>query len=129
MFSLVLFVLAGLEFKHFIADYLLQTGWMIAGKGNMLAAGGYVHAGLHVLGTMLVLLVARVPLPAVAVLAAGEFVVHYALDYAKVHYGHGIDPDENAPRFWALHGLDQLFHQLTYVAIAYFALRALGVPV
>ncbi len=110
MYGLVLFLLAGFELKHFIADYLLQTGWMIGGKGSLMQPGGYVHAGLHAVLSAVVLLVARIPLPAVALLVVGEFVVHYALDYAKVHYGRGIDPDEDAGRYWAYHGLDQLFH-------------------
>jgi len=126
MFGLALLLLVGLELKHFIADYTLQTGWMIAGKGNLAAPGGYVHAGIHVIGSVIVLLLARVPPTAVAELAVAEFVIHYAFDFAKVYYGHGVDPDEDAQRFWALHGLDQLFHQLTYAAMIYFALRAMG---
>ena len=122
----VLLLLLGLEFKHYIADYVLQAGWMIAQKGNVLAAGGYAHAGLHAVLSAIVLLIARVPLPALAAIAAAEFVVHYLVDFAKVYYGRGVDPDENAQRFWALHGLDQLFHQITYVAMAYFATLAVG---
>lgn len=128
MFSLVLVLLVGFELKHFIADYLLQTGWMIGGKGRFTALGGYAHAGIHIIGSAIVLLVAQIPLPAIAALLAGEFVIHYLLDYAKVSYGRGIDPDRDAQRFWAMHGLDQLFHQLTYVAMIYLALRAAGAP-
>lgn len=128
MSGMVLLVLAGLELKHFVADYLLQTGWMIGGKGSLAAPGGYVHAGIHVLGTAIVLLLVRVPLPALLGILGGEFVLHYALDFAKVRYGHGIDPDQDAARFWAMHGLDQLFHQLTYLGIAFLAMLALGLP-
>ena len=127
MSGLVLFLLSGLELKHFIADYLLQTGWMIGGKGNLASPGGYAHAGIHVIGSAIVLLLVHIPLPALALLLVAEFVVHYALDFAKVYYGRGIDPDEDAQRFWALHGLDQLFHQLTYVAMIYFAMQSVGV--
>jgi hypothetical protein len=126
MFGLVLLLLVGLEIKHYVADYLLQTGWMIGGKGNLAAPGGYVHAGIHVAGSAIVLLLAHVPLLAVGELVVAEFVIHYALDFAKVYYGHGIDPDQDASRFWGLHGLDQLFHQLTYAGMIFFAVRALG---
>jgi hypothetical protein len=129
MFGLALLLLAGFELKHYVADYLLQTGWMIAGKGRLTAAGGYVHAGVHALGSAIVLLAARIPLTTVALLVVAEFVVHYVLDFSKVHYGHGIDPDQEASRFWALHGLDQLFHQLTYIAMIYVALKAAGAPI
>jgi hypothetical protein len=128
MFGWVLLLLAGFELKHFVADYMLQTGWMIGGKGRLNAPGGYVHAGIHVLGSAIVLALLRVPPLAIAELLAGEFVIHYALDFAKVYYGHGINPDQEAQRFWALHGLDQLLHQFTYLGMSYFALRALGAP-
>jgi hypothetical protein len=126
MFGAFFVLLLGFQLKHFIADYLLQTGWMIAQKGDWRAAGGYAHAGVHVIGSAIVLAVAHVPPLTAALLLTAEFVIHYALDYAKVRYGHGIDPDENAQRFWAMHGLDQLLHQLTYAAMIYFAMTALG---
>jgi hypothetical protein len=127
-FGWVLLLLLGLELKHFVADYLMQTGWMIAQTGKLLAPGGYAHAALHVIGSAIVLAIARVPLGWLLAILAGEFVAHYAFDFAKVYYGSGVDPDEHAQRFWALHGLDQLFHQLTYLAMAYLSLRAVGAP-
>jgi hypothetical protein len=127
MNGLMLALLTGFELKHYFADYVLQTGWMIAGKGSLTQPGGYAHAGIHALGSAIVLLLARIPLWSVLWLIVAEFVVHYALDFAKAAYGRGVDPDEDAQRFWALHGLDQLFHQLTYVAMLYVALRSVGV--
>jgi hypothetical protein len=126
MLGMVLGLFAGFELKHFVADYLLQTGWMIAGKGNFVHPGGYAHAAVHALGSAIVLLVARIPLPALAGLVLAEFVVHFLLDHAKVLYSGGIDPDEDPQRFWAMHGLDQLLHQITYIVMVYFALRAVG---
>src|SRR5262249_46641457 len=125
-FGWVLLVILGLELKHFIADYVLQTGWMIAQKGNFLAGGGYAHAGGHALGSAIVLLLARVPIAPLLGIVVAEFVVHYLVDFAKVYYGRGVDPDENPQRFWTLHGLDQFFHQITYVAMTYFAVLAMG---
>jgi hypothetical protein len=126
MFGAFFVLLLGFQLKHFIADYLLQTGWMIAQKGNLRAPGGYAHAGVHIIGSAIVLAVARVPLTSLVLLLAAEFVIHYGLDYAKVFYGRGIHPDEQAQRFWAMHGLDQLLHQLTYAGMIYFAILALG---
>ena len=40
------------QVKHFVADYLLQPGWMLRGKGDMSGVGGYVHAGVHALGSL-----------------------------------------------------------------------------
>ena len=126
MFGAFFVLLLGFQLKHFIADYLLQTGWMIAQKGNLRAWGGYAHAGVHVLGSAIVLAIAHVPWLTAVLLLAAEFVIHYALDFAKVGYGRGIDPDEHAQRFWAMHGLDQLLHQLTYAAMIYFSMTAMG---
>jgi len=126
MFDLVLVLLVGFQLKHFIADYLLQTGWMIGGKGRLTAPGGYAHAGIHVVGSAIVLLVARIPLPAIAMLVVAEFVVHYGLDYAKIHYSAGIGLEKDPRRYWALHGIDQLTHQLTYAAMIFAVVRTLG---
>ena len=126
MFGAFFVLLVGFQLKHFIADYLLQASWMIAEKGKLTSPGGYVHAGIHVLGSLLVLIVVRTPLLALALLLCAEFVIHYALDYSKIGYSRGIDAGHDPKRFWALHGLDQLLHQLTYAGMIYFAMRALG---
>ncbi len=119
-------LLIGLEIKHYIADYFLQPGWMLAGKGNIFHPGGYAHAGLHALLSLIVLVGAGTPIGLALALFAAEFVLHYALDYSKAAYSRGVHLDNRPARFWALHGMDQLLHQLTYVAMIYAALRAQG---
>lgn len=119
-------LLIGLEIKHFIADYFLQPGWILAGKGDFRQPGGYVHAGIHAALSLAVLLIFGTPIELAALLFAAEFVVHYALDYAKIHYSTGVHIDKDPRRFWALHGIDQLTHQLTYAAMIYIVLRAKG---
>ncbi len=114
----VLLALLGFEIKHFLADYMLQAGWMVTQKGDFRRAGGYAHAGLHVLFSAIVMVfVVPVNLSLAAVLLA-EFVVHYAIDYAKVHGSKDVKIGEKPQLFWALHGFDQLLHQLTYLAMA-----------
>jgi len=119
-------LLIGLEVKHFVADYLLQPGWILAGKGNIFHPGGYAHAGIHAALSLVLLLAVGTPLGLAAALFAGEFVVHYALDYSKIQYSKGVHVDNKPARFWALHGIDQLAHQLTYVAMIYLVLKALA---
>jgi hypothetical protein len=113
----VLFI--GLELKHYLADYFLQPSWIIAGKGDFRQPGGYAHAGIHAALTALVLLVAGAALPLIALIAVGEFVVHYLLDYGKIRYSAGVHITNKPSQFWALHGVDQMLHQLTYAAIIY----------
>lgn len=125
--ALVFFgLLIGLEFKHFVADYLLQPGWILAGKGNIFHPGGYAHAGIHAGLSLIVMLAIGTPIGLALALFAGEFVLHYALDYAKIQYSAGVHVDNKPARFWALHGIDQLAHQLTYVAMIYLIVRAMG---
>jgi hypothetical protein len=119
-------LLIGLELKHFVADYLLQPGWILAGKGNIFHVGGYAHAGIHAALSLLLLLALGTPFGLALALFAGEFVIHYALDYAKIHYSVGVHMENKPARFWALHGVDQLAHQLTYIAMIYLVVRAMG---
>lgn len=126
MVGLFLLLFVGLELKHYIADYFLQPGWMLAGKGDFRQPGGYAHAAAHAGLTALVLLLAGTPLGWLAGLVVAEFAVHYLLDYAKIHYSRGVHVDTQPRRFWSLHGLDQITHQLTYAAIIYAVLLAKG---
>ena len=49
MVALFFLLFVGLELKHYVADYFLQPGWMLAGKGDFRQPGGYAHAaGLSV---------------------------------------------------------------------------------
>jgi len=114
----ILLVWAGFELKHLVADYMLQTGWMIGGKANFGAPGGYAHAGVHVLASLPVLiLVAGSPWVLLAALMAAEFVVHYLTDYAKARWFSSVDANARPRLFWALHGIDQTVHRLTYVGM------------
>jgi hypothetical protein len=126
MLELVLILFVGLELKHYVADYFLQPAWMLGGKGNLRHPGGYAHAGLHAALSALVLLAAGAPLPLLASMVTAEYVIHYGLDYAKIHYSRGVHVDTDPRRFWALHGLDQLTHQLTYAVMILLVLHALG---
>ena len=126
MTALLFGLLIGLEIKHFIADYLLQPGWILAGKGDFRKPGGYAHAGVHAALTALLLVTLGTPPPLAAAIFAVEFVIHYALDYSKIMYSRGVHVDRQPARFWALHGVDQLAHQLTYAGIIYWVLASRG---
>lgn len=116
----VFFVLfLGLELKHYLADYFLQPTWIISGKGDFRQLGGYVHAGIHAAMTAVVLLIAGVAPALIGMIVVAEFVVHYLLDYGKIRYSTGVHITNKPARFWALHGVDQMLHQLTYAAIIY----------
>lgn len=122
MAAVFFWLLIGLQLKHYAADFLMQSDAMIAGKANLRAPGGYVHAGIHAGFSLVVLLLCGIGWLLALGLALGEFVIHYALDFAKVHYSRGVHPERQTKKYWALFGLDQLLHQLTYVAMVALAL-------
>lgn len=124
MFFTFFVLLIGFQLKHFVADFLLQPGWILKGKGSVAALGGYVHAGIHAICSALVLIVAGVGVYVLLALVVAEFIVHYLLDFMKVRYSAGVEETEQPARYWALFGFDQLMHQLTYVAMIYLALTS-----
>jgi uncharacterized protein DUF3307 len=114
----VLTVLLVLEIKHFIFDYPLQTAYQLKNKVKYGHLGGVLHAALHALGTSAIFLVVRPSLGIGIAILAGEFLVHYHLDWAKgqLTMRSGLTV-QDGPYWWMI-GVDQLLHQLTYLAIA-----------
>lgn len=117
----VLFLTMLFAIKHFIVDYILQYKYQYSNKGTYGHPGGLLHAGLHGVGTFLVLLTGTmVMLPAIALLSLLDSVLHYHIDWSKTNINKkmGWKPDTH-DEFWWLMGLDQLLHSLTYVLIIY----------
>jgi hypothetical protein len=127
MDGLLLGLLAWLQVKHFAADYLLQTPWIIAGKGDFRRAGGYVHAAIHVAGTLPGLVLCGLGAGLVALVLLCEFVIHFAIDHLKALQARARPQAPTSSRFWAMHGADQLAHHLTYTAILAVTARVLSV--
>ena len=126
METFVLFVLVGLQAKHFVADYLLQSRWMIAGKASFAKPGGYAHVAVHVLGSLLVLMLAGVPAAMITGLIIAEAIAHYVIDYVKARWSlaHPSDPERKS--YWVAHGADQFIHQLTYALMLFLVMRDVG---
>jgi len=120
---LVVGVLVCLQTKHFIADYLLQPPWIIHGKCHLDHAGGYVHAGIHAVGTIPALLYVGLGLTHLLTIIACEFVVHFVIDHTKALISARSRKGPATGMFWALHGADQFAHQLTYIVIMFVAIR------
>jgi hypothetical protein len=114
--SVVLLLLL-LQVKHFVFDFVLQGPYQLKNKGTYGHPGGILHSGLHAFGTAVVLLVLAVPVGMLLAIVAGEFLVHYHIDWCKEQITRRYGTGQNA-FFWRMIGLDQFLHQLTYVAIA-----------
>lgn len=115
--SSLLLALVALQAKHLFFDFLVQTPFMYTNKGRYGHPGGLVHAGLHGIGTLCVLLAFAVgPWIALAVSLA-EAVVHYNVDWGKEKINKRLRLTTAKYGFWVLLGADQAIHQFTYVAI------------
>ena len=103
--------------KHFLLDFVYQPPYQWQNKGTYGHWGGLVHSGQHVLATFFILLFFVNGWTALAV-AAGEFIIHYHMDWFKMNYNKrkGWGPTTHN-QFWVLTGFDQYVHSLTYLAI------------
>lgn len=101
--------------KHLIADYMLQSASMVAGKDSRRhwLFPLTLHAAIHAGGTFLLVIAVQ---PLLWWLAPLDFAVHAAIDRTKSMVGgYGAwRPEES--RFWRLHGADQAAHHLTHFA-------------
>lgn len=116
--------LLGLFIKHFVCDFPLQMfPWLYKNKGQYLHPGGIVHASLHGIGTIIVLVYfLNVKLAVLCGLL--DILLHYHIDWAKMNLSryYRLKPD-NSEWFWLLLGFDQFLHHLTYFAIVYYAFK------
>lgn len=103
--------------KHFIVDFPMQGPYQYKNKGKFGHPGGLLHAGLHAIVT-LGILVWFVPPALAGTLAAAEGTAHYFIDWAKMNFNARWNwkPD-NSEQFWWLLGFDQWLHQITYLLI------------
>lgn len=115
---LILVAVSVLLVKHAAADFFLQSSYQYLNKGIYGHPGGLLHSAIHVALTPLVYLVlAPGSLLAAGLIALGEFIMHYHVDWAKeqVTRRNGLTPDCRG--FWYALGTDQLIHGLSYVVI------------
>jgi Protein of unknown function (DUF3307) len=124
--TMTILMLVWLQLKHYVADYLMQPKWVLFAKGDMRRAGGYVHAGIHALASIPAYLIAGLELTDMAVLCVAEFIIHYVVDFIKVDLSARYKSGPDTTIYWALHGGDQLLHQLTYAGLIFVALGMRG---
>ncbi|CCB64807.1 MULTISPECIES: DUF3307 domain-containing protein [unclassified Hyphomicrobium] len=111
--------------KHAVADFILQSDGIFRQKGHYGAPGGLLHAFIHIVLTAPVFwLFPGGGLPLAAALLAGEFLLHYHIDWLKQRLvaREGWTPKDTG--FWWALGIDQLLHGLTYIAILWLWLPA-----
>jgi hypothetical protein len=109
-------ILAAFAVKHYVADFLLQTGWMARGKdrpegwlGPLLA-----HIACH---AALTLGLALALAPHLWWLALVDAALHFGIDRGKSLLSRSSGWQPAQCQFWWLLGFDQLLHQLTNIGI------------
>jgi Protein of unknown function (DUF3307) len=115
--ALVLSSLAIFEVKHFICDFVLQTAYLYRNKGTYGHRAGFIHAGLHAAGSLPAILIITKAAPLVAAILVAEFLVHYHVDWLKLHIDKHYRLGINHRLYWVVFGADQLTHQATYIVI------------
>ena len=91
-FSTVMVFLCLLQIKHMLADYFLQTKIMLEGRSQYIHVGRMLHAGVHMLGSGIVLLLIGAPVAFILPLVLAEGVVHFHIDWWKGRHTDGTRP-------------------------------------
>ena len=115
----ILLLLCLLQIKHMFADFYLQTPKMLSGRGEYWHMGRAQHAGVHVVGSLLVFLAFQAPIPFILIILALEWIIHFNIAYCKACYSDSKQLLPNMPSFWRAMGTDQAMHHLTYVAMVW----------
>ena len=119
-FHLMVGLLIAFQVKHFVADFPLQTQYMLrkteAGWAFVIPLG--VHCLIHAVMTAAIVVWIK---PELLWLAFADFVIHFAMDRLKSgprYLGRFNDPKRTS--FWVALGFDQLVHHLTHLWIVWY---------
>ena len=117
--SLIFVLLVTFQLKHYVADFPLQSGWMLKKRlpGWDFAFPLACHCAVHATATLIIIWVVN---PSLWWLALIDFVIHFLMDRIKSasHYlGRFNDPTRQS--FWNCFGIDQLVHHFTHYFIIY----------
>jgi len=129
MENTALLMLTLLIVKHFIIDFPLQTPYQYLNKGTYGHPGGILHSVYHIVGTILVIgLFVNIDMltnEKLVVVAVAEGVIHYHIDWAKVHICKATNWKCNtSDYYWWMLGLDQFLHYMTYVLMTWIYLNS-----
>lgn len=109
--------------KHTVADFPLQPRYMWANKGTYGHLGGIVHALVHGVLTVGVL-VEWMSFAASCTLGLVDAVVHYHVDWAKMNINKKLGWTATThEQFWWLVGVDQFLHFMTYAALVHYCMN------
>ena len=112
--------------KHFLADAPLQNEYQYLNKGNWKHLGGYLHAGIHGLFTLVISLF-FVPVDIAILISLLDTLIHYVVDWLKInatakYKWSGINEERKCLEIysnWYFYALilDQCAHFATYILL------------
>ena len=117
MINTLLFILVLLQIKHWYIDFVNQTNEEVQHKGEYADWRGVKHSLKHGIGTFVCLwaVTGWSNVEFAVFIGVLDCILHYHIDWAKMNYG---NRDITTPQFWNHLGLDQMAHQLCYIAFA-----------
>lgn len=114
--TLILLIL--LTVKHLIADFALQSRYILDNRRFYGHPAGILHVAIHLVGTLAVLVFIGTPALLILAMLFVEGLVHYHLDWAKDNLVLKLGLNDEKRGYWILLGADQMCHQLTYIGLA-----------
>lgn len=113
-----LFLMILLTVKHLVADFALQSRYILDNRRVYGHPAGILHVGIHLTGTLIALVLVGTPPALVAAMLAVEGLLHYHLDWAKDNLVLKLGLTYERRGYWILLGADQMCHHLTYIGLA-----------
>ena len=115
-----------LEVKHFVCDFVAQTGYQIRSKETYAHPGGLLHAGLHGIASLPAIVLLTDSPPLIAGIVAVESVLHYHIDWLKAAITRLRGVSYEDMLYWIVFGADQFLHQVTYIVMLAVLARTAG---
>lgn len=120
MLNQLLLVLLLFQIKHLVADFVLQSAYILNNRKVYGHPGGLLHVAIHLAGSLASLLVIGTNSQAVLILLLAEAVIHYHIDWFKDNLVAARSWTPKDANFWYLLGFDQFLHQITYLGMIYY---------
>lgn len=113
------------QIKHWYVDFWIQTYQQTVCKGIYGNLVGLSHTLEHTIGTLIACLIGSlfftIPVQLILLIALLDFILHYHIDFVKMHYG---TKNLQTTQFWREFGLDQFAHQITYLFFVFLVISS-----